>query len=281
MQEVPTVCLENLTPAQVRAYVIADNRLAEDAGWDLDILKIELENIVLEGTIDVSSTGFEIAEVDILLGESPGEDDSVDSLPDISAELVSRPGDLWLLGEHRIFCGDAREQASFDRLMGDRKAAVVFTDPPYNVPIEGHASGNGKIKHRDFAMAVGEMSEAQLTDFLSNSLSALARNSAPGSVHFVCMDWRHMGEVLAAGKEVYDSLLNVCVWAKSNGGMGSFYRSRHEMVFVFRHGENQHRNNIQLGRFGRDRTNVWEYPGINALSGKQDGEGNSWPSTLR
>lgn len=273
MRDVPTICLENLTPAQVRAYVIADNRLAEDAGWDAEILKIELQNIVLEGAIDISLTGFEIPEIDILLGEPPAEDDPADSLPEVGSE-VSELGDLWVLGEHRIFCGDARDQASFERLMEGRKAGVVFTDPPYNVRIEGHVSGNGRVKHKDFAMAVGEMLEAEFTQFLEQSLSVLTHNSTPGSVHFVCMDWRHMGEVLAAGKKTYGSLLNLCVWAKNSGGMGSFYRSRHELVFVFRHGETQHRNNIQLGRFGRDRTNVWEYPGISALSGRQDGEGN-------
>ena len=150
---------------------------------------------------------------------------------------------------------------------------MVFIDPPYNVPIDGNVSGNGAIRHREFQMASGEMSELQFSSFLTSSLKLLARYSATGAVHFVCMDWRHIRELLTAGRDVYDSVLNVCVWVKNNGGMGSFYRSRHELVFVFRNGKGKHRNNIQLGRYGRNRTNVWEYRSINSVS-KSGEEGN-------
>lgn len=269
--EVPTLCLEHLTPAQVRAYVIADNRLALDAGWDEDILRIELQNIILENEIDVSLTGFEVGEIDVLLADSEGPTE--EEIPELESDAVTRLGDLWQLGPHRVFCGDCRAANSFQVLMGSEKANVVFSDPPYNVVIDGHASGNGRTQHREFAMASGEMSKTEFTDFLRESFKEMAQWSVDGSVHYLCMDWRHMGEMLDAGNAVYDSLLNLCVWAKDVGGMGSFYRSRHELVFVFRKGKELHQNNVQLGKFGRNRTNVWEYPGANTLSRHGD-EGN-------
>jgi DNA modification methylase len=173
---------------------------------------------------------------------------------------------LWRLGRHRIICGSAVGPDSFSTLLGKKRAAVVFVDPPYNVAIDGNVSGNGSVRHREFKMASGEMTEPEFLSFLTSSLGLLAQFSISGSVHYVCMDWRHMSELLNAGRHAYDTLLNVCVWVKNNGGMGSFYRSRHELVFVFRSSKTQHRNNVQLGRFGRNRTNVWSYPGINSLS---------------
>lgn len=272
MTEVPTICLENLTPDQVRAYVIADNRLAEDAGWDEQMLKIELQHLISLPNIDVSITGFEVAEIDLIIGSVPAEDPD-DQLPEEVVEVITKSGDLWCLGDHRIYCGDARCASSFTALMEDRRAAVVFVDPPYNVAIDGHAGGNGRIHHAEFAMASGEMSEAEFTEFLATSFSHLADWSTDGSVHFIAMDWRHMSELLAAGKRVYDSLLNLCVWNKNNGGMGSFYRSQHELIFVFKSGNGPHQNNVQLGKFGRNRTNSWTYPGANTLS-RTGEEGN-------
>jgi DNA modification methylase len=271
LSEVPTIRLENLTPAQVRAYIIADNRLALDAGWDSEILKIELQNIIIEGQVDITLTGFEVPEIDLIIN-AEDEVDTADDLPEELPITVTRLGDIWNLGEHRVICGDARDEATFSALMQDHRAAVVFADPPYNVVIDGHVSGNGKVHHQEFAMASGEMNEVEFTSFLKQSLAQLAAWSIDGSVHFICMDFRHMGELLTAGKTAYDSLLNVCVWAKDNGGMGSFYRSQHEMIFVFKSGKAPYRNNIQLGRFGRNRTNVWRYPGANTLS--RSGEEN-------
>jgi DNA modification methylase len=275
-EEIPTIRLDSLTPAQIRAYVIADNRIAAEAGWDKDILKIELQHLISEDQIDVSFTGFEVGEIDLIISgnadrNTPDPDDQVAA---VEAEAVTQPGDLWQLGKHRIYCGDVRQESTLATLMGKRKADLVFTDPPYNVVIDGNVSGKGAIKHSDFAMAAGEMSPAEFRAFLEKSLGALARHSRQGSVHFVCIDWRHMGELIAAGDQVYDSLLKFCVWVKNNGGQGSLYRSRHELVFVFRNGKEQHRNNIQLGRFGRYRTNVWEYPAVRGLSQQQDEEGN-------
>lgn len=272
MNEVPTIELTDLTEDEVRAYILADNRLAEKAGWNDDILKIELQYLMnLDIGLDVTITGFEIAEIDLLLQEDSSDVD--DELPADSGPSITNAGDMWVLGAHRILCGSSLSEDSYLQLMNDKRADVVFSDPPYNVTIDGNVCGNGAIKHDEFAMASGEMSEEQFTTFLSESLSLLARYSRPGSVHFICMDFRHIGELTMAGKRVYDTLLNLCVWVKDNGGMGSFYRSRHELVFVFRNGKASHRNNIQLGRFGRNRTNVWEFPGVNTMS-KQSEEGN-------
>lgn len=274
MSLVPTIRLENLSPDQVRAYIIADNRLAEKAGWDKSILQIELQHLLTIDDFDITITGFETPEIDLLLTTESDKTDPDDAFEVAeAAQAVTQPGDMWHLGKHRILCGSSLEQKSYSTLMASRRADVVFIDPPYNVAIDGHVCGNGSVRHREFEMASGEMSEFEFISFLTSSLRLLARYSTSGSIHFVCMDWRHMGELLTAGKQVYDSLLNLCIWVKNNGGMGSFYRSRHELVFVFRNGHNQHRNNVQLGRYGRNRTNVWEYPSVNTLSKVSD-EGN-------
>jgi DNA modification methylase len=267
LAQVPTSRLENLSDDQVRAYVLADNRLAEKAGWNKSILAIELQHLVTIDDFDVTITGFEVPEIDLLLAESNDQPDTDDVFERSDAtQVISRPGDLWQLGRHRIFCGSALRRESYSLLMESQQANVVFTDPPYNVRIDGHASGKGKVRHPDFQMASGEMDEFEFTEFLTKSLGLMARHSKNGAIHFICMDWRHMGELLEAGNQVHHSLLNVCVWVKNVGGMGSFYRSQHELVFVFRHGKGTHRNNIQLGRFGRNRTNVWQYPAINTVS---------------
>ena len=274
MDSVPTILLENLTEDQIRAYILADNRLAELAGWDNSILAIELQHLINLDDFDVAVVGFDVPEIDMILGEAgpePDKDDVVDV--DETATAVSEPGDLWQLGEHRVLCGSALQAESFGFLMAGQRADVVFVDPPYNVVIDGHAGGHGSIHHREFAMASGEMDQEEFIAFLTSSLRLLAKFSTRGSVHFVCMDWRHAEELLTAGKQTYNSLLNICIWVKNNGGMGSFYRSRHELVFVYRNGKAPHRNNVQLGQYGRNRTNVWEYPGINTLS-RQGDEGN-------
>ena len=185
---------------------------------------------------------------------------------------LSRLGDLWILGRHRVLCGSALDRHAFATLFGDERAAMVFTDPPYNVPIDGHASGLGAVHHRPFPMASGEMDSTQFTNFLKQAFDNLAAFTIDGSIHFVCMDWRHIEELTAAGRGVYGELKNLCVWVKDNAGMGSLYRSRHELVFVFKHGRGGHRNNVQLGRFGRNRSNVWTYPGANSFV--RSGEGN-------
>jgi DNA modification methylase len=164
-----------------------------------------------------------------------------------------------------LICGDSTIGATYQALLGEDRAQLVFTDPPYNVPISGHVGGLGAIQHREFAMASGEMSSAEFTDFLHTVFGHLAAFSADGSIHFQCMDWRHLGEMLAAGKAAYSELKNICVWAKNNGGMGSLYRSQHELVFVFKSGTAPHINNVELGKYGRYRTNVWSYAGVNSF----------------
>ena len=271
MKTVSTIRLEDMTEAQKRAYIIADNKLAELAGWNDENLALELQCLTeLEIDFDVSITGFETAESDQLLEslEPAGEEDPrSDALPeeDPSTPPVSKVHDLWILGPHRLLCGDATVAASFDRLMGGHKAQMVFIDPPYNLPIHGHVGGSGSIKHNDFVMASGEMSEIQYTAFLKTTTSHLAEHSADGSIHFIFIDWRHIYELLTAGRAIFSELKNVCIWNKNNAGMGSFYRSQHELVFVFKNGTAPHRNNCGLGEHGRYRTNVWSYPGVNSL----------------
>ena len=274
-QTVPTIQLDHLSPEQIRAYVIADNRLAENAGWDRDLLALELQGLTeldLDLDFDLTVTGFETAEIDLLVGDAEISD-AADEVAEIDPDrpLVSRPGDLWIIGRHRLLCGDSTDPASYDHLLGGQKARLMFVDPPYNVPIDGHVSGLGKVKHAEFAMASGEMTETEFTDFLEKALGHHARHSLDGAIHFVCMDWRHMGELHVAGRRVYHDLKNICVWTKTNAGMGSLYRSQHELVFVFKNGTAPHVNNIELGRHGRYRTNVWHYPGANTFgSDRQD-----------
>lgn len=267
---VPCLRVRHLSEKDKRAYILADNRLAEKAGWDRELLALEIEELVALDSEIVEIAGFAIAEIDTILeeaGEAKGKVAASpdDVLPDVKTEAVSRAGDLWLLGNHRLCCNNALEGESFAVLMGNERAEMVFTDPPYNVPIEGHVSGLGKTRHGEFAFASGEMSRAEFIAFLEKALGNAASVSIDGSIHFVCMDWRHIEELMAAGRKVYSELKNLCVWAKDNGGMGSFYRSRHELVFVWKNGNAPHLNTFELGQHGRYRTNVWEYAGVNTL----------------
>jgi hypothetical protein len=214
MDEVPTIQLSNLTENEVRAYILADNKLAENAGWDESILKIELQHLItLEHSFDVTLTGFEVSEIDLFLNNDEACE-AEEPIPVDDGSSVTQLGDLWQLGNHRILCGSALVEQSFESLMDGQRAQIVFTDPPYNVPINGHATGNGAIRHEEFAMASGEMSSEEFSSFLAQSLELLRVHSEEGSVHFVFMDWRHAKDLLAAGEHVYDSLLNLCVWVK-------------------------------------------------------------------
>jgi DNA modification methylase len=270
--EVPTICLDHLTEAQAKAFTIADNRLTENSTWNDQLLAQQLRDLSVENLdFSLEVTGFDMGEIDMRIeGLTSSAQENKDPADDLSAlpsgPAVTRTGDLWQLGEHRVYCGDARYAIAYAALMQTEQAEMVFTDPPYNVRIDGNVSGLGSVRHRDFAMASGEMSEAEFKTFLTTTCSLHARHSAEGALHFICMDWRHMAELLAAGREVYTELKNLCVWAKDNAGMGSLYRSRHELVFVFKHGRGSHRNNIQLGQYGRNRSNVWNYPGVNSFS---------------
>ena len=276
MKTVPTLALSHLSEAERRAYVIADNKLALNAGWDKQILAIELQALV-DLDFDVELTGFSLAEIDFVLDEAgeadpDGVDAAEDLIPEPTGQPVTRRGDLWLLGRHRLLCGDTRSAADMDRLMDGARADLVFTDPPYNVAIDGNVCGLGSVKHREFAFASGEMSQAQFTQFLTETLGNISRVMRDGAVAYVCMDWRHMGELLAAGDAAFTELKNLVVWNKTNGGMGAFYRSKHELIFVFKQGTAEHTNSFGLGDTGRYRTNVWDYAGISSIGASRSEE---------
>jgi hypothetical protein len=246
------VRIETMTLEQKRAYVLADNKLAMNAGWDEELLAEELKGLLeIDLDFDIGVTGFSIPEIDSLIDglapEEPGnpEEDQLPSIPEGPA--AARLGDFWALGPHRLVCGSALESETYLALMAGEHAQMVFTDPPYNVPISGHAGGSGAIKHREFVMASGEMTASEFTSFLERAFKNLAAHSVDGSIHFVCMDWRHMAELTVAAQSTLGELKNLCVWVKDNGGMGTFYRSRHELIFAFKKGASPHINNFELG----------------------------------
>ncbi len=266
LREIPVIQVSNLTPAQIRAFRLADNRLAELSKWNKNALKAEFEFLINQ-EFKIETTGFSTSQIDMLLeSEMPAADDPLDEAQEpVGGPAVTKLGDVWALGKHRLICGSAIDPAVYLALLVDGLAALVFTDPPYNVPVDGHVCGLGKIKHREFAMAAGEMSEEQFIEFLSRCMALLCRYSASGSIHYICMDWRHLSELVAAARENYTEYKQLIVWNKDNGGMGAFYRSKHEMICVFKNGTAKHINNFGLGEGGRYRTNVWDYPGVNSL----------------
>lgn len=279
MTHVPTIRIDHLDDRQAQALMLADNRLGELSSWDDQKLAEVLLDLSLHVDLSLELTGFDLGEIDVRIegieaADKTAKADRADAVPDRQAgPPVSQVGDLWALGRHRLLCGNALEAESFTLLMDGFKATACITDPPYNVPIRGHVSGLGRIEHREFPMACGEMSTAAFTSFLGDALSLCAEHSTDGSLHFVFMDWKHMPELLAAAGRVYTEQKALCVWAKDNAGMGSLYRSQHELIGVFKHGTAPHRNNVELGRHGRNRTNVWRYPGANSFARRSD-EGN-------
>ena len=261
LTEVPAIVISHLTPAQKKAYILADNRLAELSGWNKDILKLELEELQrIACDFDLTLTGFEAPEIDVLLSPiTPATEENADFLEKSIPSRV-KSGDLWQLGQHKLLCADSTQKAAFNKLLMAEKADIIVTDPPYNVKISGHVRSGDN--YREFAMASGEMSQSEFSQFLKGVFSLLTEYSIPGSLHYAFMDWRHIGEILSAGMSAYTALKNVCVWNKLSGGMGSLYRSQHELVFALKNGDAPHTNNIELGVHGRYRTNVWDYPGI-------------------
>ena len=273
--EVPTITLSHLTPDQVRAFAIADNRLTEISEWDDRLLAEQLKALSeVDLGFDLDVIGFELPEIDLRIqGLSSDAKEEFSEAQISEGPIVSQLGDLWLLGPHRILCGNALEAESYSALMAGATAAMVFSDPPFNVPIFGHVQGKGAIRHPEFAMASGEMTPAEFEAFLSQAIGRMQAACDPGALLYLCMDWRHIDELSQAAKAHALELKNLCVWDKGTGGMGSLYRSQHELVFVYKSGREGHTNNVQLGRFGRNRTNVWQYPGINSFA-RQTGEGN-------
>src|SRR5215467_12879430 len=270
LKQVPAIKVQGLSEAKRRALALADNKIGENAGWDRERLAIELpalaEILVVEG-LDISITGFSPVEIDQLTVDfeenSSDPDDAIDPKWTTAAP-VSKPGDLWVLGSHRLLCGDARNADHVACLKGGAHASMAFLDPPYNVRVRDIV-GRGQVKHAEFAMASGELSRTSFVEFLQQSLAAAAAVSRDGAIHFVCMDWRHLGELLEAGGAAYGAMINLVVWAKTNAGQGSFYRSAHELIGVFRVGTAAHLNNVELGRHGRSRSNVWNYAGVNTF----------------
>jgi DNA modification methylase len=270
LKKIPAIVLEGLSEAKKRALLLADNKIADNAGWDRERLAIELPELtelLIDENLDISLTGFEPVEIDQLAGDfEENASDPADAVESdwMSAAAVSKPSDLWQLGNHRLLCADSRSRNDLSRLMGGERAAMAFLDPPYNVSVK-RIVGRGRAKHGEFAMASGEMSRTEFVDFLKVTLGNTANYSREGAVHFVCMDWRHIGELIETGQTVYGDMLNLVAWVKTNAGQGSFYRSQHELIGVFRVGEAQHLNNIELGRHGRSRSNVWHYAGVNTF----------------
>ncbi|MGO4510807.1 site-specific DNA-methyltransferase [Bradyrhizobium sp. 2TAF36] len=265
LAQVPTITLSDLSETQKRALRLADNKIALNAGWDIEILQAELGELTsIDLDIDPTLTGFSTGEIDVILSGSAADPDD-EIVPAVPRTPNTKPGDIWILGEHRIGCGDSRDAAFLERVVGKARIDAAFLDPPYNVRIEGNANPTGR--HGEFAMASGEMNEAQFRTFLKDTLGAAANCSRDGAVHFVCMDWRHMDDVTAVGSTIYGDLLNLCIWNKSNAGMGSLYRSKHELVFVYRVGSASHVNMVELGKHGRNRTNVWDYASANSTRG--------------
>lgn len=268
LPQVPVIRLEHLSTAQKKAYRIADNKLAELGTWSVENLQLEFQELEkLDLDFSLGITGFDMGDIDLILeGKEAKADPKANNIPFIpDNEVVTREGDIWILGEHRIICGNSLQKETLSQLMEDKKADMVFTDPPYNVKINGHVCGAGNVQHKEFKFASGEMTVEEFTQFLKTSFELLCMFSKDGSLHYICMDWRHIKEIMTAA-EVYDQFKNLCVWRKDNAGMGSFYRSQHELIFMFKHGKEPHINNVELGIHGRYRTNVWNYAGVNTPS---------------
>lgn len=275
---IPAIQVTHLGPQEKRAFVIAANRFPERGNWDRELLTLEVSEILeLAPELEIEVTGFEVPEVDLMLidDQADGLDACDRDIPEPSPNPVSKPGDLWLLGDHRVFCGSCLEPTSWAILMGNERARLCITDPPYNVPIKGHVSSKG---HSEFAMASGEMTSDAFIEFLDQGLGLAAQYSCDGALHFIAMDHRHIRELMAAADPHYSRQLNLIVWNKTNAGMGSFYRSRHELFFLYKVGTNEHVNHVQLGRYGRNRSNIWTYPGSNAFGSARDDDLTDHPT---
>jgi DNA modification methylase len=272
LKQVPVILVNNLSDAEVRAYRIADNQLNFNTGHDEDLLRVELQeldNLVID--FDLEIVGLSTGELDIIIGgDEPSENDVADVIPEVQENFITKLGDVWILGDHILLCGDALKSENYKTLLNGDTAHAVFSDPPYNVPVNGHICGSGKIQHDEFAMASGEMTDDEFTEFLAAFITLVIEYSKDGSLHYLCIDWRGIHQMISAGHGQYSELKNICIWNKSNGGMGSLYRSKHEFVPVFKNGTAPHTNNVLLGASGRYRTNVWDYPGVNTFGRTDD-----------
>jgi DNA modification methylase len=275
LKTVPVIRLTNLSETELRAYMLADNQIAQNAGWDRELLAVELNELQIglpEIGLDLSITGFAPDDVDCVISDfADSQSNLTEEIPEVEQIATAQSGDLFILGKHRLMVGDARDSGDYSQLMGSEIAEMAFLDPPYNVRVQGHAGGRGRIKHREFLQASGEMSSQQFTLFLKDALSTCARFIIDGGIAYVAMDWRHCREVQEAGASVFSELKNICIWTKTNAGQGSFYRNAHEFIFVFKNGTPPHLNNFGLGQNGRNRSNVWTYAGVNTFrAGRMD-----------
>jgi DNA modification methylase len=275
LKHVPVIRISHLSETEVRAYMLADNQLATKSGWDREVLAQELAGLQIalpEIGLELDITGFEPGEVDsIMFDFEENQANPADQVPELEAAAVAQAGDVFVLGRHRLIVGDARDEQTYISLMQSETATMAFLDPPYNVRISGHVGGRGRIKHREFKQASGNFTSDQFTSYLQDALALCASHTVDGGITYVCMDWRHAGELLKAGAAVYGELKNMCVWAKTTPGQGTFYRSQHELVFVYKHGQAPHLNTFELGQHGRTRSNVWTYPGANTFrAGRMD-----------
>lgn len=285
MTHVPVICITHLSELEKKAFALAENRISLDSGWDREILAADLGELAVllpEAEIELSVTGFDIAEIDLMIAdhaETAQESAAADQIPE-PGPPVSRLHDLWVLARNRLYNGDALDPAASRALMRGDTASMVFTDPPYNVSVRTHARGRSKDRFDEFVMASGEMSTDQYQSFLEQALHRIAEACDDGSIVYVCVDWRHVDQLLQAGSVTFNELKNICIWVKSNGGQGSFYRSRHEMVCVFKAGSSAHVNSFELGQHGRSRSNIWEYAGVNSFKAGRADELN-WHPTVK
>lgn len=266
LEQVPTITISHLSQEQLRIYAIAEERLPELSEWDEDNLRLELKELDLSFDLDLELSGFSMSEIDDRLVEQDMPGDTLPGLP--SHRPVCVPGDIFELGEHKLYCGDALKDTSYETLMGEERAQIVFSDPPYNQPMR-NISGQA---WDEFAMASGEMDRAEFTGFLTSTFTLMARYSVDGAIHYQCIDWHHSREMLDAGEAVYSRQRNLVVWNKGTGGQGNFYRSQHELIYVWQVGEGPPINNFGLGETGRYRTNVWDCPGNNTFHSGRDEE---------
>jgi DNA modification methylase len=267
---VPVIRITHLKPDEIRALRLADNKIASDAGWDENLLAAELRELEQSLGNDITLTGFSVAEIDIALG-SADDDEFLEAVSSAEEKrpTTSQNGDVWRIGPHLVACGDARDPDLFARILAGKSIDTVFTDPPYNVRIQGHAGGRGKIRQREFAMASGEMNPDEYRAFLQSMFEPLANFMTDGALAFTCIDWRHVSDMIVASSKSF-SLANLCVWVKDNAGMGALYRSQHELVLVLKRGSGPITNNVELGRYGRSRTNVWNYAGATSVGSTRD-----------
>lgn len=274
MREIPTICIDHLDPNQVRLLRLTLTKLATKWSWNDPELGVELgELLVLDLDISLDVTGFSFVEIDNLIAPPDASGELEATCPPEPIEhgpAVAQLRDLWVLGRHKLLCGSSLERSSFERLMGSERAQMVMTDAPYNVKIAGNVSGLGKNVHREFVQGSGEFSKSAFETFLADGMGAHGEFCCDGALLYMFMDWKHGGEMYRGIEANGLTLTNVVVWVKPNGGMGSLYRSRHELVFVAKKGTAPHRNCVELGKHGRYRTNCWEYPGMNSFGAGRD-----------